>query len=53
MRITKQVFKKRFLEIMAKRLDALPEEGYLEEMFDEAYKILKENEQRHNYRTAH
>ncbi len=49
MRVTKREFKKRFLELVDKKLEALPAEGYIEDMFDEAYKILNENARRHNY----
>lgn len=53
MRVNRQEFKKRFLELIDKKLEALPAEGYIDDMFDEAYKILKENARRHNYQLGH
>ncbi len=46
--VTKEDFKKRFLQLLDKELEALPAEGYIGDMFDEAHKIINENEKKRN-----
>ncbi len=53
MLVSKEDFKKRFLQLLDKELEVLPAEGYIEDMFDEAHKILNENARRHNYQSGH